>query len=142
MFLKRIQAGVKEQDKDFEPGPYSKIKFEDGAEEMRLIIPEGTISDWKMTQLNQLLVYTYCMIKNNIKWCIHVLQVSKEDVDKYPSAAGHKLIPCQVNVEWVGGEKNFKTSCSQFCYEVKFYGARERSYYLAVTLPRRCLCEL
>ena len=63
------------------------------------------------------------------------LQVSKEDVDKYPS---HKLIPCQVEVKWVGGEK--MDSFSHFHYEVEFNGARD--YYLAVTLPILCLREL
>ena len=66
---------------------------------------------------------------------MHVLQVSKEDVDKYPS---HMLIPCQVKVEWVGGENKV----SQFRYEVEFHGAREKSYFLAVTLPRLYLREL
>ena len=56
-FLKKIKAEIEEHYKDFEPGPYSKIKFEDGAHELRLIIPEGTISGWKMRQLNQLLVH-------------------------------------------------------------------------------------
>ena len=65
---------------------------------------------------------------------MHVLQVSKEDVDNYP---GHKLIPCQVKVEWIGGEDT--ASFSHFRYEVKFHGAREKSYFLAVTLPRLCL---
>ena len=58
LLLKGIKAEIEEEGKDFELGPYSKIKFEDGAQKMRLIIPESTISDWKMTQLNQLLVYT------------------------------------------------------------------------------------
>ena len=71
---------------------------------------------------------------------MHVLQVSKEDVDKYPSVVGHKLIPCQVKVEWAGGGE--KASFSHFRYEVEFDGAREKSYLLAVTLPRLCLREL
>ena len=57
--------------------------------------------------------------------------MSKEDVDKYPSA--NKLIPCDVKVEWVGGEE--KASFSQFRYVVEFQGAVEKSYFLAVTLP-------
>ena len=69
---------------------------------------------------------------------MHVSQVSKEDVDKYPSVAGHKLIPCQVKVKWVGGEK--KDSFSHFEYKVEFHGAKD--YYLAVTLPDLCLREL
>ena len=66
--------------------------------------------------------------------------MSKEDVDKYPSVTGHKhkLIPCQVNVDWVGGEK--KDSFSHFEYKVEFDGAKD--YYLAVRLPRLCLREL
>ena len=64
--MKGIRVEIEEEENDFEPGPYSKIKFEDGAQEIRLIIPEGTISDWKMTKLNQILVCTYCMIKNNM----------------------------------------------------------------------------
>ena len=65
--------------------------------------------------------------------------MSKEDVDNYPSVTGHKLISCQVEVKWVGGEKD---SFSHFCYEVKFHGAREKSYFLTVTLPTLCLCKL
>lgn len=135
---------MEERDRSFQPGPYSKVKFEDSAHEIHLIIPEGANSGWKMRQLNQLVVYTYCKIKNNftdskIIRVLHVLQVSREDVDKYKSVAGHKLIPCQVKVEWIGGEK--KASFSHFCYEVEFHGARENSYFLAVTLPQLCLCE-
>ena len=62
--------------------------------------------------------------------------MSKEDVDNYPSVAGHKLISCQVEVKWAGGESD------SFCYEVKFHGARENSYGLTVTLPTLCRREL
>ena len=48
---------MEERDREFKPGPYSKVKFEDGAQEIRLIIPKGKISGWKMSQLNQLLVH-------------------------------------------------------------------------------------
>ena len=65
------------------------------------------------------------------------LQVSKEDVDKYPSVAGHNLISCQVKVEWVGDEMD---SFSHFRYEVEFHGARD--YYLAVRLPSLYFREL
>ena len=65
---------------------------------------------------------------------MHALQVSKDDVNKYP---GHKLIPCQVKVEWTGGETD---SFSHFEYKVEFHGARD--YFLAVTLPDLCLREL
>ena len=65
------------------------------------------------------------------------LQVSKDDVDNYPSH-NCKLIPCQVEVKWVGGEK--KDSFSHFRYEVEFHGARD--YFLAVTLPTLRLSEL
>ena len=63
--------------------------------------------------------------------------MSKEDVDKYPSVASHKLIPCQAKVEWVGSEMD---SFSHFRYEVEFHGAKD--YFLAVTIPDLCLREL
>ena len=55
-FLKGIKEEVEKKDREFKPGPCSKVKFEDGAQEICLIIPEGAISDWKMIKLNQLLV--------------------------------------------------------------------------------------
>ena len=50
----------------------------------------------------------------------------KSDVDRYPS---RPLVPCQVKVHWVGGGND------HFYHKVKFSGAKEDSYGLAVTLP-------
>ena len=50
----------------------------------------------------------------------------KGDVDRYPS---RPLVPCQVEVHRVGGGND------HFYHKVKFGGAKEDSYGLAVTLP-------
>ena len=79
IFLKGIKAEVEERDREFKPGPYCKVKFEDGAQEIRLIIPEGTISDWKMSRLNQLLVHIMRsrVILHYIKWRMRVYRCPK-----------------------------------------------------------------
>ena len=50
----------------------------------------------------------------------------KRDVDRYPSGP---LVPCQVKMRWVGGGND------HFYHRVKFSGAKEESYRLALTLP-------
>ena len=141
----------KSYDGNFERGPSSKVQFEEN--EIKLKIPESIICDgWSMTKLNPSMVYTNMLYQIHVttSTCIfcHIgeavliffvhTQVCREDVENYTPCK--VLVPCQVMVHWVGGEKPQKP----LSYKIRLLGAKKECDFLTVTSPTLCIgmCKL